>query len=65
MMLMVVIEERQSAFNNHADCAVVASTAEPSTNEFVEEYSTPQLTACGGRPVPITGLRRFRWPTGG
>lgn len=52
---MVVIEERQSGFNNHADCAVVASTTEPSTNEFAEEYSTPQLTACGG-----TG--RFRSP---
>ena len=48
MMLMVVIEERQSGFNNHAGCTAAACTTEPSTNEFAEGYSTPQLIACGG-----------------
>ena len=45
---MVVIEERQSGFINHADCADVACTTETSINDFAEGYSTPQLTACGG-----------------
>lgn len=46
---MVVIEERQSGFNNHADCAEVALATEPSTNDFAEGDSTPQLTVCGGQ----------------
>ena len=49
MMLIAVIEERQSGFNNHADCADAASTAEPSINDFAEGQSTPQLFACGGQ----------------
>ncbi len=45
---MVVIKERQSGFNNHADCAVIASTTQPSTNDFAKGDSTPQLTGCWG-----------------